>query len=231
MSRPIRGGAASLLWGVVVLAGGCASAPPAAAPAGDPAPRVVAAGAPGEASRVVEGMQPVDAARPRHTAADAAFMQGMIAHHLQAVEMTALVAERTQRADVRLLARRIEGSQADEIAQMRRWLEQRGEVVPDDHAHHRMHGAPGGHAAHGAMPGMLTPEEMARLAAARDAEFDRLFLEGMIRHHEGALVMVAELFETPGAGQEVEIFQFASHVDSDQRIEIARMRRMLAAGG
>jgi uncharacterized protein (DUF305 family) len=168
-------------------------------------------------------------AGPGPTDADIRFMQDMIVHHAQAVEMTSLVAARTERADVRRLAARIEVSQEDEMALMRAWLGNRGASVPSAHAAHS------GHAHHGAdhrlMPGMLEAREMARLRAARGAEFDRLFLEFMIRHHEGALVMVAELLATDGAGQEPEIFQFASHVDSDQRIEIDRMRRMLEAGG
>jgi uncharacterized protein (DUF305 family) len=104
---------------------------------------------------------------------------------------------------------------------MQRWLEVRGREVPGPHAMH-MHGAT-------LMPGMLTEEEMARLAEAKGSEFDRLFLEGMIKHHGGALTMVHELFDTPGAGQEVEIFSFASDVDADQRMEIDRMGAMLNA--
>ena len=161
----------------------------------------------------------MDVSRVQHTAADVRFMQGMIGHHAQAVEMTALVASRTTSDAMRSLARRIEVSQADEITMMQRWLEARGQERPGPHAHH----------AAGAtlMPGMLTPAEMDRLAAATGAAFDRLFLEGMIKHHEGALVMVKELFATPGAGQESEIFAFASDVDADQRMEIDRMRGML----
>jgi uncharacterized protein (DUF305 family) len=185
---------------------------------------VTQAGAPGEAGRTLESGQVAQIGSPRHVAADAEFMRHMIIHHLQAVEMTSLVAERTESPDIRLLAERIEASQDDEIRMMRRWLTERAEELPDEHAHHR----PGGHDVHAGMPGMLSGEEMARLRAARGAEFDRLFLEGMVRHHEGAIVMVAELFATDGAGQETEIFQFASHVDSDQRMEIMRMERMLA---
>lgn len=158
-------------------------------------------------------------------------MQGMIAHHAQAVEMTALVPDRAARADVRLLAMRIAVSQEDEMELMRRWLENRGEAVPAldaGHGAHAHHGDPG--AGPDLMPGMLDAAGMARLRAATGPEFDRLFLEAMIAHHEGALVMVAELMATDGAGQEPELFQFASHVDSDQRIEIGRMRRMLEAG-
>jgi uncharacterized protein (DUF305 family) len=168
----------------------------------------------------------------RHVPADAEFMRGMIIHHAQAVEMTALVAERTTSRDIRLLAERIEASQQDEMRLMRRWLADRGEALPDDHAHHG-HGAHTGHDAdaHAGMPGMLSAAEMQRLRDAHGAEFDRLFLEGVIKHHEGALVMVADLFAIDGAGQETEIFQFASHVDSDQRMEIMRMQRMLAQRG
>ena len=146
-------------------------------------------------------------------------MQGMIAHHAQALAMTALLASRTNREEMRLLARRIELSQSDEIGMMQRWLKKRGEAVPDEHAHHDHGGA--------LMPGMLTPEQMSRLEAAKGQEFDRLFLESMIKHHDGALTMVTDLFATQGAGQEPEIFAFASDVDADQRIEIDRMSGML----
>jgi uncharacterized protein (DUF305 family) len=146
-------------------------------------------------------------------------MQGMIGHHAQAVEMTDLLNTRTTSDAMRKLAQRIQVSQTDEIKMMERWLSARGEEVPSAHAHHAM-GAT-------LMPGMLTPEEMARLSDAKGRPFDRLFLEGMIKHHEGALVMVKELFATPGAGQESDIFAFASDVDADQRAEIDRMRSML----
>ena len=160
--------------------------------------------------------------RARRNEADARFLRDMIGHHAQALEMTELVPGRAARADLRLLAERIAVSQKDEIATMERWLRSRGEAVPSADAHHHAHGA-GDHAG---MPGMATPEEMARLAASTGAEFDRLFLELMIRHHEGALTMVAELFAAPGGGQEPEIFQLASDVEADQRAEIARMRRL-----
>jgi uncharacterized protein (DUF305 family) len=162
-------------------------------------------------------------ARPAHTAADVAFMQGMIAHHLQALAMTALVPSRTQTEAIHLLAERIEVSQTDEIAQMSRWLEGHGGAAPGgEHAHH----APGA-----AMPGMLSEQEMAELAAATGPAFDRRFLELMIRHHEGALTMVGTLLRTPGAGQDVDVYRIASEVDSDQRIEIERMQRMLDTPG
>lgn len=182
-------------------------------------PPIVQPGAPGQSSRVITRDKAVDVSRVQHTAADVRFMQGMIGHHAQAVEMTALLASRTTSDAMRTLARRIEVSQADEITMMQRWLEARGQEIPGPHAHH-MAGAT-------LMPGMLTQAEMDRLAAATGDAFDRLFLEGMIKHHEGALVMVKELFATPGAGQESEIFAFASDVDADQRMEIDRMRGML----
>ena len=146
-------------------------------------------------------------------------MQGMIGHHAQALEMTKLLPTRTARPEMELLAKRIEISQADEIDMMRGWLQARGAPLPDPHAHH----APGATL----MPGMLTQNEMQQLADAKGAEFDRLFLTFMIKHHEGALVMVEELFETPGAGQQSDTFAFASDVDIDQRMEIARMSAML----
>jgi uncharacterized protein (DUF305 family) len=169
----------------------------------------------------------------RHTPADAAFMQGMIGHHAQALVMAALVPSRTATPALRALAERLDVSQRDEIAAMRRWLADRGEPVPDStgalpgaagaHAGHEAHG---GHAA-AAMPGMLTPVQLAELAAASGAAFDRLFLRLMIQHHEGALVMVRDLLATPGAAREAQTFAFVSDVDTDQRAEIARMQALL----
>lgn len=186
-------------------------------------PRIVRPGAPGEATLVLGPDEiPTGESLP-HTKADIEFMQGMIPHHAQALDMAALVEERTRNRDIHLLAQRIEISQRDEIALMGSWLQKRGEEVPGEHAHHMM----GDHL----MPGMLNAEEMARLAAAAGKEFDRLFLELMIKHHQGALYMVDELFSNPGAGQETDMFTFASHVDADQQIEIRRMRQMLAGGG
>jgi uncharacterized protein (DUF305 family) len=180
---------------------------------------IVQPGAPGEPGRVITAAEAADVPRVQHTAADVRFMQGMIAHHAQAVEMTALRRERSTSEDLRLMALRIELSQLDEIKMMQEWLKAHGEPLPDPHAHH------GGHAT--LMPGMLTPEEMAALSQARGPEFDRLFLELMIKHHLGALQMVDDLFATPGAGQESAVFAFASDVVDDQRIEIDRMAAML----
>jgi uncharacterized protein (DUF305 family) len=174
-------------------------------------------GPPGQPTRSVTAAEAVGSA-VKVSDADVQFMQDMLVHHAQAVEMTALLRSRTTREDMRLLAGRIEASQDDEMAFMRRWLEARGRTAPDAHAHHQQGGT--------LMPGMLTPDEMERLAASSGAAFDRLFLEGMIKHHAGALDMVARLFATSGAGQDTEIFGFASDVDADQRIEIARMEGM-----
>ena len=149
-------------------------------------PPIVQPGAPGQATRAISAEKATDLSQVQFTAADVQFMQGMIGHHAQALEMTALLPERTRRDDMRLLAMRIEVSQADEIQMMQRWLEARGQQVPGPHAHHAP-GAP-------LMPGMLTAAEMARLADARGDAFDRLFLELMIKHHEGALTMVKELY-------------------------------------
>jgi uncharacterized protein (DUF305 family) len=170
-----------------------------------------------------------DGGRPPYTPADVSFMQGMIAHHAQALAMVALAPTNGARSDVRILAERIDVAQRDEIAFMQRWLRERGETVPAVHAAHDMagHQMPMGD---GVMaPGMLTAAQMAELRAARGPEFDRLFLTFMIQHHEGAVTMVERLFGSPGAGQEINVWRFASDVEADQGSEIARMRAMLSA--
>lgn len=174
-------------------------------------PAVVQPGAPGEPGQVVA---PDAAADLPYTEADVQFVHAMIAHHEQALELAGLVGDRTAREDITLLAERIELSQVDEIARMEGWLEARGEAM-------------NGHHDHGLMPGMLSPTQLAELAAATGPDFDRRFLDAMIFHHEGALVMVAGLFER-GGGQEAEVFDLAADLDADQRIEIDRMRTLLA---
>jgi uncharacterized protein (DUF305 family) len=215
MTRPLSARTALL---AAVVAAACRSAG-GAGPAPEPTPAVT----PAPASASAPAARP--AASP--AAADVAFMRAMIGHHAQALAMTALVPERAARPELRPLAERIETTQRDEIALMRRWLERRG-VAAEEHAAHGTHV---GHAMPGdssrAMRGMLTDAELQRLAAARGAAFDRLFLESMIRHHEGALAMVADYFRTPGAGQESEAYRLASDVDADQRAEIRRMRTLL----
>ena len=182
-------------------------------------PPIVQPGAPGEPTRVIGAEQAVDLSQVQYIGADIKFMQGMIGHHAQAIEMTDLLRTHSDRDDMKKLALRIELSQADEIQMMQRWLADRGQRVPTGREHHT-HGA-------ALMPGMLSPDDMARLDAARGVEFDRLFLEYMIRHHEGALTMVKALFATPGAAQEPEVFAFASDVEADQTAEIDRMGAML----
>ncbi len=175
-------------------------------------------GAPGQETRTISTAEATDLSKVGATAADIKFMQGMIGHHAQAVEMVALINERTSRPDMKLLGLRIQVSQDDEMNMMRKWLQDHGAAIPGPHHHHT---------AEGFMPGMLTTEEMTALAAAKGVEFDRLFLRGMIKHHGGAIQMVEELFKTPGAGQEGGIYAFASDVDADQRMEIDRMAMML----
>jgi len=204
---------------ITVTAAACRTAPVAAPAAADPRPPIVQPGAPGEPSHVITAEKAADLSQVDYIGADIKFMQGMIGHHAQAIDMVAFLPTHTPREDLQLLGQRIDISQRDEIKMMQEWLQARGQQVPGVNAIHE----------HGAvlMPGMLTADEMSRLAAARGAEFDRLFLEGMIKHHEGALTMVKELFATPGAGQDVAIFSFASDVDADQRMEIDRMGAML----
>lgn len=154
-------------------------------------------------------------------------MLGMIHHHAQAVEMTAMIESRTENKDLRLLGARISHSQSDEINFMRRWLAAREELISP-----QMKGMEGmdmpGHHQEMLMPGMLTPKQMDTLAKANGAAFDKLFLQGMIQHHTGALIMVKDLYDTAGAGQDAELFNFATDVDSGQRAEIRVMETMLA---
>jgi uncharacterized protein (DUF305 family) len=190
-------------------------------------PAVVQPGAPGQASTVVPDA--TSAPVPVATDADIKFMQGMIHHHAQALDMTDLIAARSSDPDMQKLGLRIHVSQTDEIKMMQRWLQVRGQDAPDPRAHHDMPGMEGmaGMDHTVMMPGMLNADEMRRLAAAKGVEFDRLFLEGMIKHHGGALTMVHDLFATPGAGQQSDIFAFASDVEADQQMEINRMAAML----
>ena len=201
---------------------------PVCAQQAEPAtPVVVQPGAPGQPTRTLPPS--TRATLPPRSPADVRFMQGMIMHHAQAVEMTALIESHTTTKDLRLLAARISHSQSDEIKFMKRWLEARGEPISP------MPEMPGmdmsshtGHSGHSMlMPGMLTAKQMEALKKAKGEEFDRLFLTGMIQHHGGALIMVKDLFDTAGAGQDAELFNFATDVDSGQRAEIRIMQTML----
>jgi uncharacterized protein (DUF305 family) len=190
----------------------------------DPAkPVVVQPGAPGKPSRTLPPS--TRATLPPRSQADVQFMQGMIMHHAQAVEMTALIGSHTENKELRSLGARISSSQSDEIRFMKRWLATRGEPVSMT-----MAGMPAmdrsGHAM-ALMPGMLAPEQMEALREAKGTEFDRLFLTGMIQHHGGALTMVKDLFDTAGAGQDAELFNFATDADNTQKAEIKIMQTML----
>jgi uncharacterized protein (DUF305 family) len=199
------------LWTVSLLLCACGGT---TTPAGTPAPRSAAA-------------VQADSVRRSYTRADIDFMTHMIGHHAQAIEMAGLAPTHGAGSSIQVLAERIINAQQDEIATMQRWLRERNLPLPDPAGAARDHG---GHGAHEMlMPGMLTPEQMRQLDAARGSEFDRLFLTFMIQHHEGAVTMVRQLFGSAGAAQEDTIFKFASDVSVDQTTEVARMRRMLAA--
>lgn len=201
-------------------------------------PIVVRPGAPGQPTK--ELPSGTRATLPPRSAKDVEFMQGMIMHHAQAVEMTALIESRTQNKELRLLGARISKSQSDEIDFMKRWLESRGKSTSmqmPKMSGMKMAGMNMPDMKMGAMdkpsqpmlmPGMLTPKQMEELKNSKGAEFDRLFLAGMIQHHDGALIMVEDLFNTAGAGQDAELFTFATDVDSGQRAEIKIMETMLS---
>jgi uncharacterized protein (DUF305 family) len=188
--------------------------------------------APTLAARQQSGPAPEPKARPElvrqpYSEADVEFMAGMIPHHAQAVVMAGMAPARGARPDVRVLCERILVGQRDEIEFMRNWLRDRGETVPDANAtRHRM--KMNGVEHDMLMPGMLTPEEMEQLDKARGAEWDRLFLVGMIKHHQGAVKMVDDLFASYGALQDDDVYKFASDIYADQSIEIERMQKMLA---
>ena len=220
--------AARRSW-LVAAALACFSSLPVCAQQADSkaAPVVVQPGAPGQPTRTLPPT--TRATLPPRSPKDVEFMQGMIMHHAQAVEMTALIESRTENKELRLLGARISQSQSDEMKFMKRWLETRGEPVSPPMPEMPGHDMPGhdmpGH--HMLMPGMLSPKQMDALRKAKGAEFDRLFLAGMIQHHQGALTMVKDLFDTAGAGQDAELFNFTTDVDSGQRAEIRIMQTML----
>lgn len=186
------------------------------------APVVVQPGAPGQPTKSLPSS--TRATLPPHSPADVQFMQHMIIHHAQAVEMTALIDSHTQNNELRALGSRISRSQSDEIDFMKRWLTSRDEPVSPPMQH--MHGMD--MSSHEMlMPGMLTAKQMDALKKAKGQEFDHLFLTGMIQHHNGALLMVKDLFDTAGSGQDAEVFNFVTDVDSGQRAEIKIMQNML----
>jgi len=193
------------------------------APAKIQAPSVVQPGAPGQVSKSLPAdSPPVKLGEP--TEADVKFMQGMIMHHGQAVEMTELLKTRSHNPEVLELGKKIDISQTDEMGFMKRWLQDRGKPISE------MEDMPGMDMSSmmPMMPGMLTKAQMDALRKANGPEFDHLFLTGMMQHHSGALVMVKELFATPGAAQDAWLFDFTSDVDNTQQAEIDIMRHMLA---
>ena len=185
---------------------------------------IVQPGAPGQPSRILsEAIARTPPKAPSR--ADIEFMQGMIMHHSQAVEMTAMITQHTENKHLRSLGARISSSQSDEIRFMQRWLTNRGEPVSMS-----MPGMPNMNTSQNSralMAGMLTPRQMRALRMAKNADFDNLFLTGMIQHHNGALTMVKDLFNTAGAGQDAELFDFATDADNTQRAEIKIMQLML----
>jgi uncharacterized protein (DUF305 family) len=181
---------------------------------------IVAAGCKGEEKPSSMAMEMAAVTIPKgadYGEADVRFMQGMIHHHAQAITMAAMAPTHGANRRVALFCTKIINSQRDEITMMKAWLASRHQAVPDPNDPHPM-----------MMPGMLSPEQMAALDAARDTTFDRLFLTGMIQHHQGAIKMVADLFAA-GAGQASDIFGYASGIDNDQRGEIAVMQGMLSS--
>ena len=196
---------------------------------------IVNPGAPGTASRNLNADEAIALARTAYTSADVQFLKDMIPHHRQALEMAALAKDRTNRKELLDAAGRIDASQEDEIEFMQSWLEERNELAANpaatagapaaDHAAHAAHAA---HVGTG-MKGMATPEQMAALAAANGTDFDRSFLELMIKHHEGAVEMVEALTEQPGSAYEPALFEFTRDVTNDQNAEIERMNVLLAA--
>ena len=189
--------------------------------------RSVAAGAHQAPAQTSDPKPRPDLVRAPYSQADVDFMTGMIPHHAQAVLIAGWAGSHGARPEVRTLCERMVIAQRDEIEMMRNWLRDRGQFVPDANAtHHRM--KMNGLEHDMLMPGMLTPEELARLDKARGPEWDRLFLEAMIRHHQGALKMVDDLFNAHGALQDEDVFKFVSDIYADQTTEIERMQKMLA---
>ena len=221
--------AKSITSAAIILLGALVGFAQQAKPPADRVP-IVQPGAPGKRSKTLTPAA-VAASKQKINDADVAFMQGMIHHHSQAVEMVDLLRTRGQSKELLAFGERITISQSDEIQFMKDWLDERGKPVSAGHDHMNhgdMKGMDNGSmSAMPLMPGMLTPEQMAALAKAKGAEFDRLFLTGMIQHHTGALVMVDDLFNTPGAGQDAVLYDFATDIDNTQRAEIEIMRGML----
>jgi uncharacterized protein (DUF305 family) len=218
--KPARWGALAMAG--TLLLGGCGGGSKDERPNGEVETSYVQPGAPGQPSRTISQDDAAKIESIGHTRADVDFMKGMIHHHAQALVMTSLVRARSASRDVPLLARRMEVSQESEVELMEKWLTERDEEPPDAEDHKHDHGAGGG-----LMPGMVGSDKLDELADSRGRAFDRRFLGYMMRHHRGALAMVAQLHADDG-GLEAEIDAFTRHVEADQGIEIGRMRQLLA---
>lgn len=181
---------------------------------------IIQPGAPGQTSRQLDVDEASNLAATRFSAADVTFMQDMIVHHQQAVDMAALVADRTARNEMIELSRRIDLSQKDEIAFMKGWLQDRDQPLPELKGDHH-------EGAHATMEGMASPAQMKELAASEGADFDNMFLQLMIKHHEGALSMVGALLKKPGSAYDPVLFEFTTDITNDQKAEITRMTAML----
>ncbi|MCK0098825.1 DUF305 domain-containing protein [Qipengyuania sp. S6317L1] len=225
MQRKLALGSRSLITGLLLTGSSIAMAQSAP---------IILPGAPGQASTTLSAEEASEIAKSSYTDADVAFMQGMILHHQQAVEMSELVEERTNNEEVVTIAGKILSSQADEIEFMNGWLSDRGEhtvMAGMDHSgmDHSGHAHHGHHAMdHSQMAGMATPEQMAELATLEGAAFDKMFLTLMIAHHEGAITMVEDLLEQPGSASDPVLFQFVGDIEADQSSEIDRMDTLLA---
>jgi len=185
---------------------------------------IVLPGAPGQSARTLSAKEAIDIADNSYSPDDVSFMQNMIPHHAQAVEMAALVEGRTNYKELVDIAGRIDASQADEIKFMEDWLRDRGETVPSSENNYGS-----SHDGHHQMDGMATPKQMKQLANSEGTEFDKLFLSLMITHHEGALTMVEDLTDQPGSAYDPVLFDFTSDIVTDQTDEIERMSAMLGS--
>lgn len=192
-------------------------------------PLIIQPGAPGNPSRVISAEESLALGQSRYTQHDVSFMQMMIVHHAQAIEMSDLIAARTKHGGLRLMGKRITLSQEGEIEMMRTWLSRRKQaLVPiDDHSHHMPQKAEGELSDIPVMNGMLSPKKMGELAATDGVAFIRLYLEGMMMHHRGAIDMVKMLMTNAGSGEDPEVSEFLSSIIVDQSAEILRMNAML----
>lgn len=229
MTPPRSAGIPTLLAIAAVVISAAAAANPLAAQATGMAS--ASASAPGEAAAIAKAR--ADSARLPYTKADIDFMTGMIGHHSQAILMANWAPTHGASSSVQILASRIINAQNDEIRTMQQWLRDRQQPVPDGHAGMMMMNGSemsmGDMKGEALMPGMLTDAQLKALDAARGRDFDLLFLRDMIQHHEGAITMVKQLFDTYGAGQDEIVFKLATDANVDQATEIARMQKMLVA--